>query len=89
MDSTLCMVGVGKTTEPHQIGPFSLLRDRTSFASSQIGGIRETQELVQFCALHGIRPEITMVPMSRIDDAWAKVVDKAARYRFVIDLMNA
>ena len=89
MDSTLCMVGVGKTTEPHQIGPFSLLRDRTSFASSQIGGIRETQELVQFCALHGIRPEITKVPMSRIDDAWAKVVDKAARYRFVIDLMNA
>ena len=86
MDSTLCMVGVGKTTEPHQIGPFSLLRDRTSFASSQIGGIRETQELVQFCALHGIRPEITKVPMSRIDDAWAKVVDKAARYRFVIDL---
>ena len=89
MDSTLCMVGVGKTTEPHQIGPFSLLRDRTSFASSQIGGIRETQELVQFCALHGIRPEITKVPMSRIDDAWAKVVDKAARYRFVIDMMNA
>jgi len=40
MDSTLCMVGVGKVTEPHQIGPFSLLRDRTSFASSQIGGIR-------------------------------------------------
>ncbi|WP_242333015.1 MULTISPECIES: NAD(P)-dependent alcohol dehydrogenase [Anaeromyxobacter] len=89
MDSTLCMVGVGKTTEPHQIGPFSLLRDRTSFASSQIGGIRETQELVQFCELHGIRPEITKVPMSRIDDAWTKVVDKAARYRFVIDMTNA
>ncbi|ABS27402.1 Alcohol dehydrogenase GroES domain protein [Anaeromyxobacter sp. Fw109-5] len=89
IDSTLCMVGVGKTTEPHQIGPFSLLRDRTSFASSQIGGIRETQELVHFCALHGIRPEITQVPMSRIDDAWAKVVDKAARYRFVIDVTSA
>jgi uncharacterized zinc-type alcohol dehydrogenase-like protein len=89
MDSTLCMVGVGKTTEPHQIGPFSLLRDRTSFASSQIGGIRETQELVHFCALHAIRPEITKVPMSRIDDAWAKVVDKTARYRFVIDVTSA
>jgi uncharacterized zinc-type alcohol dehydrogenase-like protein len=88
MDSTLCMVGVGKITEPHQIGPFSLLRDRTSFASSQIGGIRETQELVGFCALHGIRPEITKIPMSGIDDAWTKVVDKEARYRFVIDMTN-
>ncbi len=88
MDSTLCMVGVGKVTEPHQIGPFSLLRDRTSFASSQIGGIRETQELVGFCALHGIRPEITKIPISGIDDAWNKVVDKEARYRFVIDMTN-
>ncbi len=89
MDSTLCVVGVGKTTEPHQIGPFSLLRDRTSFASSQIGGIRETQELVGFCALHGIRPEITKIPMSGIDGAWTKVVEKEARYRFVIDMANA
>jgi uncharacterized zinc-type alcohol dehydrogenase-like protein len=89
MDSTLCMVGVGKVTEPHQIGPFSLLRDRTSFASSQIGGIRETQELVHFCALHGIRPEITRIPMAGIDDAWTKVVDKVARYRFVIDMTHA
>ena len=89
MDSTLCVVGVGKTIEPHQIGPFSLLRDRTSFASSQIGGIRETQELVHFCALHGIRPEITKIPMSGVDAAWTKVVDKEARYRFVIDMANA
>jgi uncharacterized zinc-type alcohol dehydrogenase-like protein len=65
------------------------VRDRTSFASSQIGGIRETRELVGFCALHGIRPEITRIPMSGIDDAWTKVVDKAARYRFVIDMSNA
>jgi uncharacterized zinc-type alcohol dehydrogenase-like protein len=89
MDSTLCMVGVGRTTEPHQIGPFSLLRDRTSFASSQIGGIRETQELVHFCALHGIRPEITKIPMAKVDDAWTKVVDRQARYRFVIDMTSA
>ena len=89
LDSTLCMVGVGKVDEPHRIGPFSLLRGRTSFASSAIGGIRETQELVHFCALHGIRPEIAKVPMSRIDDAWTKVVDKEARYRFVVDLTTA
>ncbi len=86
MDATLCVVGVGRITEPHQIGPFSLLRSRNSFASSQIGGIRETQEAVAFCALHGIRPEITKIPMASIDDAWSKVVAKDARYRFVIDM---
>jgi alcohol dehydrogenase (NADP+) len=78
-----------ETTEPHQIGPFSLLRSRNSFASSAIGGIRETQEAVAFCTLHGIRPEITKIPMEKIDDAWTKVVDKAARYRFVIDMTRA
>jgi uncharacterized zinc-type alcohol dehydrogenase-like protein len=86
MDATLCMVGVGKITEPHQIGPYSLLRARNSFASSQIGGIRETQELVGFCAQNGIKPEVAKIPMSGIDAAWAKVVDKEARYRFVIDM---
>lgn len=89
MDATLCMVGVGRVTEPHQIGPFSLLRSRNSFSSSQIGGIRETQELVGFCARHGIRPEIAKIPMSGIDAAWDKVVDKQARYRFVVDMTNA
>jgi uncharacterized zinc-type alcohol dehydrogenase-like protein len=89
LDATLCVVGVGKITEPHQIGPFSLLRNRNSFASSQIGGIRETQEAVDFCAVHGIRPEVTKVPMSGIDEAWNKVVAKEARYRFVIDMSAA
>jgi uncharacterized zinc-type alcohol dehydrogenase-like protein len=86
MDATLCMVGVGKVAEPHQIGPFSLLRSRNSFASSAIGGIRETQELVGFCARNGIQPEIVKIPMSGIDAAWTKVVGKDARYRFVIDM---
>jgi len=88
MDSTLCLVGVGKVTEPNQINPFSLLWARSSFAGSQIGGIKETQELVDFCALHNIRPEITKISMEEIDDAWIKVIDKKARYRFVIDMNN-
>jgi alcohol dehydrogenase (NADP+) len=89
LDATLCVVGVGRITEPHQIGPFSLLRSRNAFASSQIGGIRETQEAVDFCAVHGIRPEVTRIPMSGIDEAWNKVVAKQARYRFVIDMSAA
>ena len=78
-DATYCMVGVGKVSDPYEIGPFSLLASRNSYASSQIGGIRETQELVDFCALHKIRPEITKISMNEISDAWVKVVDKKVR----------
>jgi len=85
-DATYCMVGVGKVSDPYEIGPFSLLASRNSYASSQIGGIRETQELVDFCALHHIRPEITKISMNEISDAWVKVVDKKVRYRYVIDM---
>jgi alcohol dehydrogenase (NADP+) len=85
-DATFCMVGVGKVSEPYEIGPFSLLASRNSYASSQIGGIRETQELVDFCALHKIRPEISKIAMTEISDAWDKVVEKKARYRYVIDM---
>ena len=50
---------------------------------------RETQALVHFCAQHGIRPEITKISMSRVDDAWDKVVRRDARYRYVIDVATA
>jgi uncharacterized zinc-type alcohol dehydrogenase-like protein len=85
-EATFCMVGVGKVSEPYEIGPFALLASRNSYAGSQIGGIRETQELVDFCALHKIRPEISIISMNGISDAWDKVVEKKARYRYVIDM---
>ena len=85
-EATFCMVGVGKVSEPYEIGPFALLASRNSYAGSQIGGIRETQELIDFCALHKIRPEIIKISMSEISDAWDKVVEKKARYRYVIDM---
>ena len=47
---------------------------------------KETQDLVDFCALHRIQPEITKIAMNGIDDAWKKVVEKQARYRYVIDM---
>jgi uncharacterized zinc-type alcohol dehydrogenase-like protein len=56
--------------------------------SSADDSIRETQEMVDFCALNKIKPEITKIPMNGIDQAWEQVVAKKARYRFVID-MNA
>lgn len=86
MDSTLCLVGVGKVTESNQLNPFSLVSSRSSFAGSLIGGIKETQELVDFCASHKIKPEITKITTKEIDDAWDKVINKKARYRFVIEI---
>jgi len=85
-DATLCRVGVGKLSEPNQFGQMKLVLERNSIAGSVTGGIRETQEMIDFCAVHKIRPEITKISMAKIDDAWTKVVAKKARYRFVIDM---
>lgn len=87
-DATLCRVGVGKLTTPNEYNQMVMVMARNSLAGSNTGGIRETQEMVNFCALNKIKPEITKVPLSGIDDAWEKVVAKKARYRFVVD-MNA
>ena len=85
-DATYCRVGVGKAAESNEIGQMGLVLYRNALAGSNTGGIRETQDLVDFCALHRIEPEITKIAMNGIDDAWKKVVDKQARYRFVIDV---
>ena len=88
-DGTICRVGVGKLTAPNEVGQMTLVLNRGNFAGSAIGGIRETQELVDFCALHKIRPETSKIAMTEIDDAWSKVIDKKARYRYVIDMSKA
>ena len=85
-DATLCRVGVGKLTTPNEYGQMTTVLSRTSLAGSNTGGIRETQDMVNFCALNKIRPQITKISMDGINDAWAKVVAKKARYRFVIDM---
>lgn len=88
-DATYCRVGVGKLTTPNEVGQMSLVTHRNAVAGSNTGGIRETQDMVDFCARNNIKPEITMVSMSGIDDAWSKVVGKAARYRYVLDVNAA
>lgn len=85
-DATYCRVGIGKVADSNEVGQMGLITHRNAIAGSNTGGIQETQDLVDFCALHNIRPEITTIAMSGIDDAWTKVVDKKARYRYVIDM---
>ena len=79
------MVNVGAPPEPLAVPVFSLIGQRRSFAGSAIGGIRETQEMLDFCAEHGIAAEIERISAAEINDAWERVLRSDVRYRFVID----
>src|SRR5438552_6817563 len=83
-DATYCRVGVGKVVDSNEIGQMNLVLYRNALAGSNTGGIRETQDMIDFCALNRIKPEITKISMNGIDDAWTKVFEKKARYRYVI-----
>jgi alcohol dehydrogenase (NADP+) len=79
------LVNVGAPSEPLPVPVFSLLPQRRSFAGSAIGSIRETQEMLDFCAEHGIAAEIERISADQINDAWERVLSSDVRYRFVID----
>src|SRR2546423_1672350 len=85
-DATFCRVGVGKLTTPNEYGQMTTVLERTSLAGSNTGGIRETQDMLDFCALQKIKPQVTKISMDGINDAWSKVIAKQARYRFVMDI---
>jgi uncharacterized zinc-type alcohol dehydrogenase-like protein len=85
-DATYCRVGVGKVIDSNEIGQMNLVLYRNSFAGSNTGGIKETQDMIDFCAINKIKPEVIKIPMNGIDDAWTKVFEKKARYRYVMDM---
>ena len=78
-------VNVGAPAEPISMRIFSLFGNRRSFAGSNIGGIAETQEMLDFCAEHGIAPETELISADQINDAYERVLASDVRYRFVID----
>lgn len=79
------MVNVGAPAEPLSVNVFTLILGRRSYAGSLIGGIRETQEMLDFCAQHGIGAEIEVIPADKINEAYERVLASDVRYRFVID----
>ena len=79
------MVNVGAPPEPLPIQVFTLFGNRRSFAGSSIGSIAETQEMLDFCAEHGIAPETELIAAEQINDAYERVLSSDVRYRFVID----
>jgi len=83
VDGTL--INVGAPSEPLEVPAFALIPARRSWAGSAIGGIRETQEMLDFCAEHGIVPETELIGADGINDAYERVLKSDVRYRFVID----
>lgn len=76
---------VGLPSKPMTIGAFSLIGGNKRFAGSSIGGIKETQEMLDFCAAHGIVSDVEIIPASQINAAYERVVKSDVRYRFSID----
>jgi uncharacterized zinc-type alcohol dehydrogenase-like protein len=77
---------VGAPDTPLPVRVFSLLFGRRQLAGSLIGGIRETQEMLDFCAEHGITADVERIAMSQINDAFDRLMRSDVKYRFVIDM---
>ncbi len=83
VDGTL--VNVGAPPEPLSLNVFSLIGGRRSFAGSMIGGIAQTQEMLDFCAEHGIAADVEVIAAEQVNEAYERVLASDVRYRFVID----
>ncbi len=84
LDGTLCLVGAPPSPLP--VNVFNLLLPRRNFAGSAIGGIAETQEMLDFCGEHGIVPEVEMIKMDYVNEAYERLLNQDVKYRFVIDM---
>lgn len=86
LDGTLTLVGAPE--KPMPIAAFSLILPRRNFAGSCIGGIAETQEMLDFCGRHKITSDIELIPIQKINEAWERLLRQDVRYRFVIDMAS-
>jgi alcohol dehydrogenase (NADP+) len=82
------MVLVGAPSKPAPISAFNLIMKRRSIAGSAIGGLRETQEMLDFCAEHGIVSDIEVIPIQQIDKAYERLLKSDVKYRFVVDIAS-
>ncbi|MFT8211664.1 MAG: NAD(P)-dependent alcohol dehydrogenase [Symbiopectobacterium sp.] len=80
------VVLVGLPPEPIEIGAFNVVKGRRSFSGSNIGGIAETQEMLEFCAEHGITANIELISASQVNDAFSRLEKGDVKYRFVLDM---
>ncbi len=86
VDGTLVLVGA--PSEPLPVSAFSLIGGRRNFAGSLIGGIAETQEMLDFCGKHNIASDIELIGVNDINNAYERILKSDVRYRFVIDIAS-
>jgi len=83
-DGVMTMVGV--PAKPLQVQAFSLILKRRKLTGSGVGGLRETQEMLDYCAAKNITADVEVIPMQQVDGAWERTIKGDVRYRFVIDM---
>ncbi len=86
-DGTLCLVGAPELPHPSP-GVFNLIFGRKSIAGSLIGGIAETQEMLDFCAAKKTPAEIEIIPIQKVNEAYERMLKSDVKYRFVIDMSS-
>jgi len=86
VDGAMVVVGIPEGQVP--IAAFALVGGRRSLAGSAIGGIGETQEMLDFCSAHNVTSDIEVIPIQKVNEAYERVVKSDVRYRFVIDLAS-
>ena len=86
LDGTMTLVGASPTPLPLAVG--GLLFRRRQLAGSIIGGIRETQEMLDFCGEHGITSDIEMIKIQQVNEAYERLLKSDVKYRFVIDMAS-
>jgi uncharacterized zinc-type alcohol dehydrogenase-like protein len=85
-DGNITLVGAPDT--PLQVSAFALLFGRKSLAGSLIGGIKETQEMLDFCAEHNITSDVEIIPIQKINEAYERLLKSDVKYRFSIDMAS-
>ena len=83
LDGAICLVGL--PDQPLPVSPFSLVTNRRSLSGSMIGGMKETQEMLDYCAEKNIVSEIELIGYDRLEEAYTRVIKSDVKYRFVLD----
>ena len=85
-DGTICMVGAPE--KPLPVSVFNLIFGRRSLAGSPIGGLAETQEMLDFCGKHNIISDVEVIPIQKVNEAYERLLKQDVKYRFVIDMAS-
>ena len=85
-DSTMCLVGLPE--KPPAVSIFNLIARRVSVAGSMIGGMPETQAMLDYCGQHNITADVEVIPIQKINEAYERMLKQDVKYRFVIDMSS-